>query len=272
MLALFSVMGFSFSGAASNQGLMFARLKPFEDRPGAEHSVQTVLGRLGGPLFGLPGAIVVGFTPPSIPGLSRFGGFEFQVLDQSGQDITQPGGTRRRRSSGPATSRRKLRPGLFSPFTANDPQLQVTIDRERALALGLPLNEITSAMQIFLGSQYVNDFEFNNRAYRVYVQADQQFRSNPQALRQLYARTRGGEMVPLEQVVSIEEVDRAAGDQPLQPVPIGDDQRIGGAGRQLGRGAQRDGTAGRRRTCPTAWATRGRASRSRKRRPAVSRT
>jgi len=70
----------------------------------------------------------------------------------------------------------------------------------------LPLSEITSAMQIFLGSQYVNDFEFNNRAYRVYVQADQRFRSNPQALRQLYARTRQGEMVPLEQVVTLKEV------------------------------------------------------------------
>ena len=61
-------------------------------------------------------------------------------------------------------------------------------------------------MQIFLGSQYVNDFEFNNRAYRVYVQADERFRSTPQALERLYARTRGGEMIPLEQVVKVEEV------------------------------------------------------------------
>jgi len=60
-------------------------------------------------------------------------------------------------------------------------------------------------LQIFLGSQYVNDFELNNRAYRVYVQADRRFRSNPQALRQLYARTRTGDMVPLEQVVAMEE-------------------------------------------------------------------
>jgi hypothetical protein len=81
--------------------------------------------------------------------------------------------------------------GLFSPFTANDPQLQVTIDRQRALALGLPLNEITNAMQVMLGSQYVNDFEFNNRAYRVYVQADQRFRSNPQALRELSPQLAG---------------------------------------------------------------------------------
>ena len=142
--------------------------------------------------------------------------------------------------------------GLFSPFTANDPQLQVTIDRQRALALGLPLNEITSAMQILLGSQYVNDFEFNNRAYRVYVQADQQFRSNPQALRQLYARTRGGDMVPLEQVVSTEEVTAPAGHQPLQPVPIGDDQRIRGARRQLRRGARRRWSGWPTPTCRTA--------------------
>jgi HAE1 family hydrophobic/amphiphilic exporter-1 len=204
VMALFSVMGFSFSGAASNQGLMFARLKPFDQRIGAEHSVQAVLGRISGPLFGIPGAIVVGFTPPAIQGLSRFGGFEFQVLDQSGGDITRLAeATQAIVAAGNQSS--KLRPGLFSSFTANDPQLQVTIDRERALALGLPLGEVTSALQIFLGSQYVNDFEFNSRAYRVYVQADQDFRANPQALQQLYARTRTGDMVPLEQVVRMEE-------------------------------------------------------------------
>ena len=204
VMALFSVMGFSFSGAASNQGLMFVRLKPFEERIGDEHSVQAVLGRISGPLFGIPGAIVVGFTPPAIQGLSRFGGFEFQVLDQSGGEITRLADATRA-IAGAGNQSPKLRPGLFSTFTANDPQLQVTIDRERALALGLPLGEITSALQIFLGSQYVNDFEFNNRAYRVYVQADQNFRSSPQALRQLYARTRSGDMVPLEQVVRMQE-------------------------------------------------------------------
>jgi HAE1 family hydrophobic/amphiphilic exporter-1 len=204
VLALFSVMGFSFSGAAPNQGLMFVRLKPFEDRPGDAHSVQAVLGRISGPLFGLPGAIVVGFTPPAIQGLSRFGGFEFQVLDQSGGDINRLAeATQAVAAAGNASP--LLRPPLFSTFTANDPQLQVTIDRNRALALGLPLSEITSALQIFLGSQYVNDFEFNNRAYRVYVQADQNFRTNPQALRELYGRTEDGRMVPLEQVVSMEE-------------------------------------------------------------------
>ncbi|PYR90995.1 MAG: hydrophobe/amphiphile efflux-1 family RND transporter [Acidobacteria bacterium] len=204
VLALFSVMGFSFTGAASNTGLMFARLKPFEERPGSGHSLQGILGRITGPLFGLPGAIVVAFTPPSIPGLSRFGGFEFQVLDQGGASDIGALAQATQAIVGAGNRSGTLR-GLFSAFTSNDPQLQVTIDRQRALALGLPLDEVTSAMQVFLGSQYVNDFEFNNRAYRVYVQADQQFRSNPQALRELYARTSTGTMIPLEQVVSIKE-------------------------------------------------------------------
>jgi HAE1 family hydrophobic/amphiphilic exporter-1 len=204
VLALFSVMGFSFSGAASNQGLMFVRLKPFEERPGDEHAVQAVVGRISGPLFSIPGAIIVAFTPPAIQGLSRFGGFEFQVLDQSGTDINRLAeGTRAVVAAGNQSL--LLRPPLFSSFTANDPQLQVTIDRQRALALGLPLSEITNALQVFLGSQYVNDFEFNNRPYRVYVQADQAFRSNPAAIRQLYARTQEGRMVPIEQVVRMEE-------------------------------------------------------------------
>ena len=203
VLALFSVMGFSFSGAAPNQGIMFARLKDFDDRPGADHSLQAVLGRIRGALFSIPGAIVVPFTPPSIPGLSRFGGFEFQVLDQAGTSITELA-TATQSIVGAGNQSTRLR-GLFSAFTANDPQLQVTINRQRALALGLPLNEVTSALQIFLGSQYVNDFEFNNRAYRVYVQADQRFRSNAQGLRQLYARTMHGDMVPLEQVVELKE-------------------------------------------------------------------
>ena len=105
-------------------------------------------------------------------------------------------------------ARRSSRPslrGLFSGFTANDPQLAVDIDREKARSLGLPISEITNAMQIYLGSAYVNDFDFNNRAYRVYVQADRAFRSDPKDLGQYYARTDRGEMVPLTSVVRVRE-------------------------------------------------------------------
>jgi HAE1 family hydrophobic/amphiphilic exporter-1 len=199
----FSVMGFSFSGAAPNQGLIFTRLRSFEEREGEEHSLTAVLNRIRGPLFSLPGAIVVPFAPPPIQGLSTFGGFQFKVLDKTGGEIAGlESATRALVTAGNQSGRVQ---GLFTSFTANDPQLVVEINRDRARSLGLPLREVTDAMQVFLGSAYVNDFDFDNRAYRVYVQADQAFRADAADLGQLYARAEGGTMVPLESVVSLSE-------------------------------------------------------------------
>ncbi len=200
---VFSVMGFSFSGAAPNQGLIFTSLKPFEARKGDEHSLQAVLGRVSGQFASISGANIFAVAPPSIPGLGAFGGFEFQVLDQAGTDINALASATYA-MAGAGNGSPKLR-GLFTSFTVNDPQLTVQIDRDRALALGLPVSEVTSALQIYLGSQYVNDFDFNNRAYRVYVQADQAFRSDPSSMKQFYVRNGAGQMVPLESVVRIAE-------------------------------------------------------------------
>jgi len=188
--------------------LIFTSLKDFDDREGDEHSLEAVLGRLRGPLFGISGAMVIPFAPAPIPGLGEFGGFEFQVLDQSGSEIgALADATFGMVGAGNQSGRLQ---GLFSSFTVNDPQLSVDIDRERALALGLPIGEVTSALQIYLGSQYVNDFDFNNRAYRVYVQADKAFRSDPKALGQLYVRTDAGQMLPLENVVKVSETTSPA--------------------------------------------------------------
>ena len=207
---VFSVMGFSFSGAAPNQGLIFSSLKPFEEREGDDHALAAVLDRLRGPLmFGISGAMVIPFAPAPIPGLGAFGGFEFQVLDQAGAADIGDLANATFGMVGAGNQSPRLR-GLFSSFTVNDPQLSVEIDRERALSLGLPISEVTSALQIYLGSQYVNDFDFNNRAYRVYVQADKAFRSDPQALKQLYVRTRAGDMLPLENVVRLKETTSPA--------------------------------------------------------------
>jgi HAE1 family hydrophobic/amphiphilic exporter-1 len=184
--AAFSVMGFSFGGAAPNNGMVFTRLKPYDQREGAEHSLNAVLGRLRGPLSGISGANVVVFPPPAIQGLSAFGGFQFQVLDQSGGPISGLSDALGAVTGAAARSNQVV--GAFSQFRANDPQLEVTIDRDRARSLGVPLREVTDALQVFVGSQYVNDFDFNNRAYRVYVQAEQQFRAKPADLGQLYVR------------------------------------------------------------------------------------
>jgi HAE1 family hydrophobic/amphiphilic exporter-1 len=142
--------------------------------------------------------------PPPIFGLGAFGGFEMRVLDQTGSADIQALAASTFGLIG-ASQKSPIVAGLFSGFTANDPQLAVEIDRVKAQSLGLPISEITSAMQIYLGSSYVNDFDFNNRAYRVYVQADRAYRSDPSALGQYYARTVGGEMVPLTNVVRVRE-------------------------------------------------------------------
>ncbi len=84
---VFAIMGFSFSGAAPNQGMIFSALKPFDERKGDEHSAQAIVTRLRGPLFGIPGAIVLPLAPPPIRGLGQFGGFQFELLDQSGGPI-----------------------------------------------------------------------------------------------------------------------------------------------------------------------------------------
>jgi HAE1 family hydrophobic/amphiphilic exporter-1 len=203
ILAAFSVVGFSFSGGAPNNGLIFTRLKNYDERRGKSHSLSAVLGRIRGPMMAIPGALVIPFAPPGIQGLSVFGGFQYQLLDQTGGEISGLADTlsafvKRANESGRVV-------GLFSSFRANDPQLVVDIDRDRARSLDLPLQEVTDALQVFLGSTYVNDFDFNNRAYRVYVQADRQFRSDPHDLGQLYARAANGAMVPLDSVVRTRE-------------------------------------------------------------------
>ena len=156
----------------------------------------------------IPGAIVAAFPPPAIQGLSTFGGFQFELLDQSGGDISVLADTARQligagNQSGVVTR-------LNTSFTANDPQLVVDIDRDKARSLGLPMGQVTDAMSAFLGSQYVNDFDFGNRAYRVYVQADQQFRAQPHNLREFYARSATGQMVPLDAVVRMRETTSPA--------------------------------------------------------------
>jgi HAE1 family hydrophobic/amphiphilic exporter-1 len=201
--AAFSVMGFSFSGAAPNNGLIFTRLKDYGERPGRSHSLQAVLGRVRGPMMAIPGALVIPFAPPGIQGLSVFGGFQYELLDQTGGEITDLADATAALAGRGNQSGRVV--GLFSSFRANDPQLVVDIDRDKARSLNLPVHEVTDALQVFLGSAYVNDFDFNNRAYRVYVQADQQYRADPKDLRQLYARAADGAMVPLDSVVRTKE-------------------------------------------------------------------
>jgi HAE1 family hydrophobic/amphiphilic exporter-1 len=182
--------------------LIFAGLRPYSQRKGPEHSAETIVNRLRGPLAGVNGALVFPLLPPAVEGLGAFGGFQFEVQDQGAhslEDLANVTNTIVREGSG-----RKDLTGLFTQFTANDPQFLLTINREKAKSLHVSLQGITDTLGVYMGSAYVNDFDFNNRSYRVYIQADQPFRARAQDLKQFYVRSDTGAMIPLENLITIE--------------------------------------------------------------------
>jgi hydrophobic/amphiphilic exporter-1 (mainly G- bacteria), HAE1 family len=197
----FSIAGFGFSGSTSSQGLIFVPLKPFSQRKGEEHTATAIVNRVRPRLFGISGAIVFATLPPAIQGLGQFGGFQFVVQDQAAHTLEELSAATQGiiRQAGA----RKDLVRLYTSYTANDPQYLVTIDREKAKSLHVPLSQITDTLGIYMGSSYVNDFDFNNRSYRVYVQADKQFRAQAQDMNQFYVRSDGGAMVPLDNLISI---------------------------------------------------------------------
>jgi len=199
----FSVVGFSFSGNASNQAIVFVPLKSFETRKGDAHSAATVLQGMRGPLSQIQGALVVPFNPPAVQGLGNFGGFTFEVQDLGRNTVQQIANSAyaligQGNTSGTLT-------GLFTSFTANDPQYLVKIDREKAKSLLVPFTQITDALQVYMGSVYVNDFDFNNRSYRVYVQAEGRYRSQPKDINQYYLKSDKGGLIPLDNFVKVEQ-------------------------------------------------------------------
>src|SRR6202022_3977253 len=163
------------SGNAANYGIIFVPLRPYSQRKGDQHAAEAIVNRIRGQLFGVQGALVLPFLPPAVQGLGEFGGFQYELQDQASHSLQELANVTqslvREANSG------KTLTGLFSSFTANDPQFLVTIDREKAKSLHVPLGQITDALGVYMGSAYVNDFDFNNRSYRVYVQADERFRS-----------------------------------------------------------------------------------------------
>jgi HAE1 family hydrophobic/amphiphilic exporter-1 len=207
VLGTFSVMGFSLTGGSTpNAGLIFAPLNPIDDRTklGKGHTAKEIVADIAPKLFAVPGGIVAAFEPPAIQGIGTVGGFQFELQDQGRNtfgDINRVVQSMIGQTRAPGA---KLT-GLYSPFTANDPQVSVTIDREKAKAIGVSMSQITAAMGTFMGSTYVNDFDFNNRSYRVYVQADQQYRRTATDLREYYVRSDSGSMVPLDNLVAVKE-------------------------------------------------------------------
>lgn len=201
----FSVMGFGFGGGAANQGMMFIATKPSDQRKGKGHSAADIVARLSPKLqmlmFAPNGGLVAMIQPPAVQGVGSFGGFQFMLEDQGQNTLSDLDRVAHQIVN--ASRARKDMTDLITTFSANDPQVLVTIDREKAKAMGIPLSQITTTLSVFMGSQYVNDFDFNNRTYRVYVQADQPFRMHAADLHSFYVRSDSGQMVPLDNLVTV---------------------------------------------------------------------
>jgi hydrophobic/amphiphilic exporter-1 (mainly G- bacteria), HAE1 family len=195
--AMFVVGGFSFAGNGPNFATVFVNLKPWDERREPSQSVAGLVQRLRGPLSAIGEARVLPLQPPAIRGVGNVGGFQFMVQDRSGTATLDEVS----RVTQELTARANASPVLasvFSSFAANTPQLNVKVDQARAKSLDVPLDQLYGVLQVFLGSQYVNDFDFANRNYRVYVQADSSFRDSPEDIGAFYVRTAGGAMLPLE--------------------------------------------------------------------------
>ena len=204
---VFSVSGFSFTGVGANNGIAFARLKDWADRRGSNHTAQAVIGRVGGQLFGITGAAVFAFNPPAIQGAGNVGGFDFEVEDPTSLGVpalaAAAGGMMYKANTDFDQSGRPLLTSVFTTFRADNPQIQLNIDRNAVQTLHVNLGDVFDTLQIMLGSDYVNDFNYRNTSYRVYVQADSGHRSRIDDIGRLYVRSSDGVMVPLSAFLSI---------------------------------------------------------------------
>lgn len=204
---LFSVVGFSFSGAASNQGLMFVNTRSANQRRGKGHTsadiVKDLSPKLQRLMFIPNGGLVAIFEPPAVQGVGSYGGFQFMLQDQGTNTLSDL--DRIAHQIVGASRATKELTNLITTFSANDPQELVTIDREKAKAMDIPLSQITTTLGVFMGSEYINDFDYNNRTYRVFVQAGQPFRMAARDLHSYYVRSNSGTMVPLDNVTTVKE-------------------------------------------------------------------
>ncbi len=200
--ASFMISGFGFDGNASNLGIAFANLKPWKERAKESESVYGILQRLNKKLSTITDARVIAVNAPPVRGLSTTGGFEFIIQDKTGTAPIQTLVDTANKFIAAANKKPVLQ-RVFTQFTADTPQFDIQVNRNQAKALNVELSDIFGALQSYLGSQYVNDFVQGQRQYRVYVQADGVFRSNPEDIGKLYVRSASGAMIPLSSLVKV---------------------------------------------------------------------
>lgn len=197
-----AVSGFSMvSGTLQlNGGLAIASLAPWEERSEPELQLAVLLNRLRRELAAVPAANIFAFTPPPIPGIGSIGGFDFRLQALGGQPPEDLAAVAR--SLIVAANEQPGLTAVFTPFSADVPQIFIDIDRTKAESLGVPLSDILTTLGAQLGSRYVGDFNLYSRVYQVIIQAAAPYRDTVEDIGQLYVRNQAGEMVPLRTLMT----------------------------------------------------------------------
>jgi HAE1 family hydrophobic/amphiphilic exporter-1 len=198
-----TISGYSLlTGAySSNMGFFFVQLKPWEERHTPElHAFQVISALNRAFAQQIPEAGVVAFGPPAIPGLGTGAGFTMQLQDRSGG---APDYLAQQTARFIEAARKRPEIGRINTlYRASVPQIYADIDRSKVLRAGVPLNDVNTTLGALLGSSYVNDFNRFGRVYKVYVQAEPEFRRDPKQLGLFFVKNGSGGMVPLDTVLS----------------------------------------------------------------------
>lgn len=181
---------------------LFVSFKDYEERKDPKESAPNVIREVMGKFAKIGDAIALVFNPPSIPGLGTTGGFEFWIQSRGGGDTEQLAKVTKDFVA-KANQRPELR-GLTTTINAASQQLYITLDREQANTLGVPVNNVFGTLQALFGSMYVSQFNYLNQVWQVIVQAAPEYRSRPEDIRQIYVRSTNGGMVPLAAVTKQE--------------------------------------------------------------------
>ena len=196
-----SINGFTNS---PNSGIVFATLKPSEERKSPGLSANAIAADLNKQYASIQEAFIAIFPPPPVQGLGTVAGFKLYIEDRSGLGLEslykETTSTLQKGNQTPGLA------GVFSSFDINVPQIDSHVDREKAKTYGIPLSDVFDTMQVYLGSLYVNDFNRFGRTYQVNVQAESPYRLQPEDISHLRTRNQAGEMIPLGSIVNIKSI------------------------------------------------------------------
>jgi HAE1 family hydrophobic/amphiphilic exporter-1 len=202
-----AIAGFSLlsNTSASYTGFYFLQLDPWDERHSEELSAPGLMRALNLRMAKeIPEAVGFAFGPPAIPGLGTAGGFTFMLQDRAGGTVEQLFDNLDKLSQ--AARRRPELASLVSTFRPSVPQLYIDVDQDRILKQGLQFGEVYQTLQAFLGGAYVNQFNRFGRQWKVYLQAEPQYRNSSDQINNFYVRNSKGEMTPLGSLVTIRRV------------------------------------------------------------------